>query len=71
MLDRPPTDDAGRQFYKNDDHVIRRIAEVKAQGFQWGSLNAMAMFQAGYRSIDALIDKLAGMHERIRKEFGG
>lgn len=70
MLDRPPTDDAGRQFYRNDDHVIRRIAEVRSQGFQWGSLNATAMFQAGYRSIDALIDKLASMHARIRAEFG-
>lgn len=69
MLDQPPRDEAGKQFYKNDDHVIRRIAEVKAQGFQWGSLNATAMFQAGYRSIDALIDKLASMHARIRAEF--
>jgi len=70
MLDRPPTDDAGRQFYKNDDHVLRRIAEVKSQGFQWGSLNATAMFQAGYRSVDALIEKLDSMHTRIRAEFG-
>ena len=70
MLDRPPTDDAGRQFYRNDDHVIRRIGEVRAQGFGWGSLNATAMFQAGYRSVDALIDKLDSLHRRIRAEFG-
>lgn len=70
MLDVPPRDEAGRNFYKNDDHVARRAVELREQGFQWGALNATAIFQAGYRSIDALIDKLDAIHARLRVELG-
>jgi len=70
MLDVPPRDEAGRNFYKNDDHVARRAVELREQGFQWGALNATAIFQAGYRSLDALIDKLDAIHTRLRLELG-
>jgi len=70
MLDVPPRDEAGRQFYKDDDNVVRRAVEVHRQGFGWGALNATAIFQAGYRSVDALIDKLDSIHARLRAEFG-
>ena len=70
MLDAPPRDEAGRNFYKHDDHVARRAVELREQGFQWGALNATAIFQAGYRSIDALIDKLDAIHARLRLELG-
>ena len=70
MLDVPPRDEAGRNFYKDDDNVARRAVELREQGFQWGALNATAIFQAGYRSIDALIDKLDAIHARLRLELG-
>ncbi len=70
MLDVPPRDEAGRNFYKNDDNVARRAVELREQGFQWGALNATAIFQAGFRSIDALIDKLDAIHTRLRLELG-
>ncbi len=70
MLDVPPRDEAGRNFYKDDDNVARRAVELRQQGFQWGALNATAIFQAGYRSIDALIDKLDAIHTRLRVELG-
>ena len=70
MLDVPPRDEAGRNFYKDDDNVARRAVELREQGFQWGALNATAIFQAGFRSIDALIDKLDAIHARLRLELG-
>lgn len=69
MLDVPPRDEAGRNFYKDDDNVARRAVELREQGFQWGALNATAIFQAGFRSIDALIDKLHAIHARLRVEL--
>jgi probable F420-dependent oxidoreductase len=70
MLDVPPRDEAGKQFYTNPDNVLRRAALVKEAGFQWGALNATAMFQAGYRSVDALIEQLGALHSKLRSELG-
>jgi hypothetical protein len=35
-------------------------------GFGWGTLNATAIFQSGARSVDAIIDTLGTLHDRIR-----
>ncbi len=69
MLDVPPRDEAGKQFYKNPDNVLRRAEVVQEAGFQWGALNATAMFQAGYRSVDALIDQLGALHATLSREL--
>lgn len=50
--------------------VLARVAELRAMGFQWASLNATAIFQAGARSVDAMIDALAGLARRLRVEMG-
>ena len=34
------------------------------------SINATAMFQAGARSVDAMIDALGTLHARLRAEVG-
>jgi probable F420-dependent oxidoreductase len=70
MLDVPPTDDSGRSFYAQSENVVARAVAVKEMGFEWGALNATAMFQAGYRSVDELIDKLSDLHEQLRRELG-
>ena len=70
MLDVPPRDDAGRNFYKDLDAVESRAVKVKSLGFGWGALNATAIFQSGARSIDAIIDTLAAIHERLRSALG-
>ena len=70
MLDVPPRDDAGKQFYKHADNVLARADAVKSAGFEWGALNATAMFQAGYKSVDALIDQLAVLHNALRAHLG-
>jgi len=70
MLDVPPRDDAGRNFYKDLDAVEARAVKVKSLGFGWGALNATAIFQSGARSIDAIIDTLGAVHDRLRAALG-
>ena len=70
MLDVPPRDEAGKRFYAEVERVAARAAEVKAMGFEWGALNATAIFQAGARSVDAIIDVLGRAHDAIRAEVG-
>jgi probable F420-dependent oxidoreductase len=70
MVAPPPRDAAGKSFYADHDAVLARVAGIKAMGFQWVTLNATAMFQAGARSVDAMIDVLARLHDRIRAEIG-
>ena len=68
MVAGPPKDDAGRRFYTEPDRVVARVAELKALGFGWAALNATAIFQAGARSVDAMIETLGRLHGRIRAE---
>lgn len=70
MLDVPPRDAAGKRFYSDLDRVESRALAVAEMGFAWGALNATAMFQSGARSIDAIIDLLGAIHERLRKALG-
>jgi len=69
MLDLPPRDAGGKAFYNDLDRVVARAEAVQAMGFAWCALNATAMFQAGARSVDALIDKLQVLHDRLRKQL--
>ena len=70
MVATPPRDAAGKSFYADHDAVLARVAALKAMGFGWVTLNATAIFQAGARSVDAIIDALARLHDRIRSEVG-
>ena len=66
MLDVPPRDDEGKKFYQNLDRVVARVEAVERMGFEWGALNAPAIFQAGARSIDQIIDTLGKVHDAVR-----
>ena len=70
MLDVPPRDEAGKRFYAEPARVAARAAAVKAMGFEWGALNATAIFQAGARSVEAMEDVLGRTYEAIRSEVG-
>lgn len=70
MLDLPPSDAGGKAFYADVDRVVARAEAVRDMGFEWGALNATAVFQAGARSVDAIIDTLATLHDRIRAAVG-
>jgi alkanesulfonate monooxygenase SsuD/methylene tetrahydromethanopterin reductase-like flavin-dependent oxidoreductase (luciferase family) len=70
MVASPPKDAEGKRFYAEHDRVVARVAELQAMGFGWVALNATAVFQAGARSVDAMIDALSELHAKIRKEVG-
>ena len=68
MVASPPKDAAGKQFYAEHDRVLARALELRAMGFQGVAINATAIFQAGARSVDAMIDALGTLHEKLRAE---
>jgi len=68
MLQPPPRSDEDKMFYANLDAIAERAAVVQAMGFEWTSVNATAVFQAGARSVDAMIEQLEVIHTRIRSE---
>jgi probable F420-dependent oxidoreductase len=70
MVASPPRDAAGKTFYSEPDRVVARVVELEAMGFQWVSLNATAIFQAGARSVAAMVDGLDTLHAKIRAEVG-
>jgi probable F420-dependent oxidoreductase len=70
MLAPPPSDAAGKTFYQDHDRVIRRAEEVRDLGVDWTGVNATAIFQAGARSVSAMIDELAKLHGRLREAVG-
>ena len=66
MLAPPPRDQDGKRFYSDTDRVVARAVDAKEMGFEWGALNATAIFQSGARSVDAMLDVLGTLHEPIR-----
>ena len=66
MVAPPPRDAEGKRFYAEHDRVVARVAELQAMGFGWVAINATAIFQAGARSVDAMIDALGALHGKIR-----
>jgi probable F420-dependent oxidoreductase len=70
MVAPPPRDAEGKRFYAEADRVVARVSALKTMGFEWVALNATAIFQAGARSVDAMLDRLSALHDRIRAEVG-
>jgi probable F420-dependent oxidoreductase len=70
MVAPPPRDAEGKRFYAEPDRVVARVVALQAMGFQWATLNATAIFQSGVRSVQAIIDTLATLHDKIRAEAG-
>jgi probable F420-dependent oxidoreductase len=70
MVASPHKDSEGKRFYAEHDRVAARVAELQAMGFQWAAINATAIFQAGARSVDAMIDALSALHSAIRAKVG-
>jgi probable F420-dependent oxidoreductase len=70
MVAPPPRDAEGKRFYAEHDRVIARVAALQKMGFGWATLNATAIFQAGARSVDAMLDVLANLHTKLRAEVG-
>jgi probable F420-dependent oxidoreductase len=67
MLAPPPRTEEDKRFYGDLDRIEERAAVVAAMGFEWTAVNATAVFQAGARSVDAMIEQLQLIHERVRR----
>lgn len=72
MIAPPPRagDTAGKTFYAEPDRVAARVVELKEMSFDGVAVNATAIFQAGSRSIGAMLDALQSIHDRLRQEVG-
>ena len=70
MLQPPPTKEEDKRYYADHDQVVRRAVRLSEMGFDWVSLNATAVFQAGARGVDAMIEELAKLREKIAAEVG-
>ena len=68
MVAPPPRDAEGKTFYADHARVAARVAALREMGFGWAAINATAIFQAGARSVTAMIDTLAALHARIHAE---
>ena len=63
-------DASGKTFYAEPDRSAARSAELKAMGFDGLAVNATGIFQAGARSVDAMLDSLQIIHDKLRAEVG-
>ena len=72
MIAPPPRegDLAGKTFYADLDRVAARVVELNQMGFDGVAVNATAIFQAGSRSVDAMLDALSAIHDKLRLEVG-
>ena len=70
MLQPPPRSAEDKQYYADHDKVVARAEAINELGFDWLSLNATAIFQAGARSVDAMVDELNEIHTKIRAAIG-
>lgn len=68
MLQPPPSKEADKAYYADHDQVVRRVVRLQELGFEWVSLNATAVFQAGARSVDAMVEQLGLLHAAITAE---
>ena len=66
MLAPPPRTDEDKRFYADLDKIEERATVVAGMGFEWTAVNATAVFQAGARSVEAMIEQLGLIHQRIR-----
>lgn len=66
MLAPPPRRAEDKDFYAHHDKVVARAEQIRELGFEWLSLNATAIFQAGARSVDAMVEELDQLHTKVR-----
>lgn len=70
QLAPPPNDRGGKDFYRQLDQVVARAEHARDLGFGWLAVNATAIFQAGARSVDAMVEQLDAVHTRLRAAVG-
>ncbi len=66
MLAPPPSDRGGKGFYADHGRVVARAEQVRELGFDGLAINATAVFQAGARTVDAMVTELDALHTALR-----
>jgi probable F420-dependent oxidoreductase len=69
MLDTPPRDEAGKGFYADKEKVFAAAERIKGFGFEWMAINMTAIFQAGARSVEELVEQVADVHDALHERF--
>ena len=69
MLDTPPRDEAGKAFYADKEKVFAAAERIKGFGFEWMAINMTAIFQAGARSVEELVEQVADVHDALHERF--
>ena len=65
----PYHEEDGKGFSKDVPRMVARMVELRELGFDWTSINGVSLFQAGYRSVDALLDYLREIHAALAPEL--
>jgi alkanesulfonate monooxygenase SsuD/methylene tetrahydromethanopterin reductase-like flavin-dependent oxidoreductase (luciferase family) len=58
-----------KSFYSQPQKLLTRLVKLRELGFDWTSINTVPIFQAGHRSVDAMLEYLAIIHETIKPEL--
>ena len=61
------TDNTG--FYADPARIAERVLELRALGFDQTSIDCVPIFQAGFRSGEAILEHLAAVQELLRPEL--
>ena len=69
MLDTPPRDEAGKGFYADKEKVFAAAERIKGFGFEWMAINMTAIYQAGARSVEELVEQVADVHDALHERF--
>ncbi len=65
----PLDKDERKRFYADPELILRRVVELRDLGFGWVSIDCVPIFQLGFRSSDALIDRLGAIHDALAPEL--
>ena len=61
----PPRGMNPRDYYTNPAMMAEQAVSLRELGFNWGTINLVELFRAGYRSVNALTDQLTAIHEEL------
>ena len=65
-----PLDKEARKRFYDDPELIRdRTVELRDLGFDWVAMDCVPLFQKGYRTSQALVDRLGEIYETLRPEL--
>lgn len=62
--------DRNRDFHADPARIAERVLELRDLGFDWTSIDCVPIFQAGFRTGQAILDHLAAVRELVDVEIG-